>query len=227
MQEESQAHEPPRMTASPPLLLPATSSFSPERIYEIDPGCLELVSMHAWPKTISPPSTSRQIRLGSDCLVAAGEAAEQRGRAGRGVDRDPDRARQEAGGELGLHDKPAMIQEHHPKEKYPELDFPQGISSLNKPLQVAVKKYPSSWGDEEVEMFREETHVLFLAAMRCHNVCKVCPPRTPADLSCVIIGDASLEGASLSLSSSLPPPPSPCLSSSDPSPSSPRFLAPL
>lgn len=38
---------------------------------------------------------------------------------------------------------------------------------------VAVKKYPSAWGAEEMDMFRRETGVLFLAAMRCHNVCKV------------------------------------------------------
>jgi len=38
---------------------------------------------------------------------------------------------------------------------------------------VAVKRYPSAFGPEEMKMFRRECGVLFLAAMRCHNVCKV------------------------------------------------------
>eukprot|EP00960_Hanusia_phi_P048418 758936-Hanusia_phi.AAC.1 len=39
--------------------------------------------------------------------------------------------------------------------------------------KVAVKRYPSVWIEQEMDMFRRETEVLFLAAMRCHNVCKV------------------------------------------------------
>ncbi len=47
------------------------------------------------------------------------------------------------------------------------------LSEPGKKHSVAVKKYPSAWGEEEMNMFRRETGVLFMAAMRCHNVCKV------------------------------------------------------
>ena len=35
--------------------------------------------------------------------------------------------------------------------------------------RVAVKKYPSAFAEEERDMFRRETAVLFMAATRCHN----------------------------------------------------------
>ena len=52
---------------------------------------------------------------------------------------------------------------------------------------VAVKRYPSAFGPEEMRMFRRETAVLFLAAMRCHNVCKVYGTAVKEGKLCIIM----------------------------------------
>lgn len=52
---------------------------------------------------------------------------------------------------------------------------------------VAVKRYPSAFGPEEMKMFRRETAVLFLAAMRCHNVCKVYGTAVKDGKLCIIM----------------------------------------
>lgn len=52
---------------------------------------------------------------------------------------------------------------------------------------VAVKRYPSAFGPEEMKMFRRETAVLFLAAMRCHNVCKVYGTAVKDGKVCIIM----------------------------------------
>jgi serine/threonine protein kinase len=53
--------------------------------------------------------------------------------------------------------------------------------------EVAVKRYPSAFGPEEMKMFRRETAVLFLAAMRCHNVCKVYGTAVKDGKLCIIM----------------------------------------
>lgn len=62
-----------------------------------------------------------------------------------------------------------------------ELREPSGVH------QVAVKKYPSAFAQEEVEMFRRETGVLFMAATRCHNVCKVYGTTIKDDKMCIVM----------------------------------------
>ena len=52
---------------------------------------------------------------------------------------------------------------------------------------VAVKRYPSAFGPEEMKMFRRETAVLFLAAMRCHNVCKVYGTAAKEGKLCIVM----------------------------------------
>jgi serine/threonine protein kinase len=53
--------------------------------------------------------------------------------------------------------------------------------------KVAVKRYPSAFAEEEVEMFRRETGVLFMAASRCHNVCKVYGTAVKDDKMCIVM----------------------------------------
>ena len=53
--------------------------------------------------------------------------------------------------------------------------------------RVAVKKYPSAFAEEEIEMFRRETSVLFMAATRCHNVCKVYGTTVKENKMCIVM----------------------------------------
>jgi serine/threonine protein kinase len=53
--------------------------------------------------------------------------------------------------------------------------------------RVAVKKYPSAFADEEIEMFRRETSVLFMAATRCHTVCKVYGTTVKENKMCIVM----------------------------------------
>ena len=53
--------------------------------------------------------------------------------------------------------------------------------------KVAVKKYPSAFAEEEIEMFRRETSVLFMAATRCHNVCKVYGTSIKDNKMCIVM----------------------------------------
>jgi serine/threonine protein kinase len=62
-----------------------------------------------------------------------------------------------------------------------ELTEPSGIH------RVAVKKYPSAFADEEYSMFRRETGVLFMAASRCHNVCKVYGTTVKEGKMCIVM----------------------------------------
>ena len=45
--------------------------------------------------------------------------------------------------------------------------------------RVAVKKYPSAFAEEEIEMFRRETSVLFMAATRLCKPCCTLPSLPP------------------------------------------------
>ena len=50
------------------------------------------------------------------------------------------------------------------------------VGTLTEPSgihRVAIKRYPSAFAEEELKVFRREVGVLFMAASRCHNVCKV------------------------------------------------------
>ena len=62
-----------------------------------------------------------------------------------------------------------------------ELKEPSGVH------RVAVKKYPSAFAEEEYHMFRRETGVLFMAASRCHNVCKVYGTTVKEGKMCIVM----------------------------------------
>ena len=62
-----------------------------------------------------------------------------------------------------------------------ELSEPSGVH------QVAVKRYPSAFAEEEYTMFRRETGVLFMAASRCHNVCKVYGTTVKEGKMCIVM----------------------------------------
>ena len=53
--------------------------------------------------------------------------------------------------------------------------------------KVAIKKYPSAFAEQEIEMFRRETSVLFMAATRCHNVCKVYGTSIKDSKMCIVM----------------------------------------
>eukprot|EP00291_Cryptomonas_curvata_P018057 CAMPEP_0172163424 /NCGR_PEP_ID=MMETSP1050-20130122/7265_1 /TAXON_ID=233186 /ORGANISM="Cryptomonas curvata, Strain CCAP979/52" /LENGTH=313 /DNA_ID=CAMNT_0012833615 /DNA_START=77 /DNA_END=1014 /DNA_ORIENTATION=+ len=53
--------------------------------------------------------------------------------------------------------------------------------------RVAIKRYPSAFADEELKMFRREVGVLFMAASRCHNVCKVYGTTVKSGKLCIVM----------------------------------------
>lgn len=64
------------------------------------------------------------------------------------------------------------------------------VSTLKEPSgshEVAVKRYPSAWMEQELTMFQRETAVLFMAAMRCHNVCKVYGTSVKDEKMCIVM----------------------------------------
>ena len=64
------------------------------------------------------------------------------------------------------------------------------VGTLTEPSgihQVAVKRYPSAFAEEELKMFRREVGVLFMAASRCHNVCKVYGTTVKGDKLCIVM----------------------------------------